>query len=157
MIDLSPLKGMRVDPGRRTVRVQAGLTLGEFDRETQASGLGTTMGIATDTGIAGLTLGGGYGWLGGKYGLACDNLLAVDVVTAEGQVVTVSESENADLFWGVRGGSGNFGIVTSFEYQRLATSNTPSFTLMTFWAVFIASLLSLCREVRTTKTYHTVR
>jgi FAD/FMN-containing dehydrogenase len=117
MIDLSPMKGMRVDAGRRTVRAQAGLTLGEFDRETQAFGLATTMGIATDTGIAGLTLGGGYGWLGGKYGLACDNLLAVDVVTAEGQVVTASESENADLFWGVRGGSGNFGIVTSFEYQ----------------------------------------
>lgn len=117
MIDLSPMKGMHVDPVRRTVRAQPGLKLGEFDRETQAYGLATTMGIATDTGIAGLTLGGGYGWLGGKYGLACDNLLSVDVATAEGQLVTASESENADLFWGVRGGSGNFGIVTSFEYK----------------------------------------
>jgi FAD/FMN-containing dehydrogenase len=117
LIDLSPMKGLRVDAGRLTVRAQAGLTLGEFDRETQAFGLATTMGIATDTGIAGLTLGGGYGWLGGKYGLACDNLLAVDVVTTEGQVVTASESENTELFWGVRGGSGNLGIVTSFEYQ----------------------------------------
>lgn len=117
MIDLSPMKGMHVDPVRSTVRAQPGLKLGEFDRETQAFGLATTMGIATDTGIAGLTLGGGYGWLGGKYGLACDNLLSVDVATAEGQLVTASERENSDLFWGVRGGSGNFGIVTSFEYK----------------------------------------
>jgi hypothetical protein len=117
MMDLSPMKGMRVDPVRRRVRAQSGLTLGEFDRETQAFALATTMGIATDTGVAGLTLGGGYGWLAGKYGLACDNLLSVDVVTAEGQLVTASESENSDLFWGVRGGGGNFGVVTSFEYQ----------------------------------------
>jgi len=117
MIDLSPMKGMRVDPLRRTVHAQAGLKLGEFDRETQAFGLATTMGIATDTGIAGLTLGGGYGWLAGKYGLACDNLLSVDMVTADGRSVTASESENVDLFWGVRGGSGNFGVVTSFEYK----------------------------------------
>ncbi len=117
MVDLSPMKGMRVDPVRRTVRAQAGLKLGEFDRETQAFGLATTMGVATDTGIAGLTLGGGYGWLAGKYGLACDNLLSVDVVTADGRLVMASENDNADLFWGVRGGSGNFGIVTSFEYK----------------------------------------
>jgi FAD/FMN-containing dehydrogenase len=117
MLDLSPMKGIHVDPGSRTVRAQPGLRLGELDRETQAFALATTMGIATDTGIAGLTLGGGYGWLAGKYGLACDNLLSVEVVTAEGQLVTASESENADLFWGVRGGGGNFGIVTSFEYK----------------------------------------
>jgi FAD/FMN-containing dehydrogenase len=117
VIDLSPMKGAQVDPVRRTVRAQAGLKLGEFDRETQAFGLATTMGVATDTGISGLTLGGGYGWLAGKYGLACDNLLSVDVVTADGQLVTASDSGNADLFWGVRGGGGNFGVVTSLEYK----------------------------------------
>jgi FAD/FMN-containing dehydrogenase len=117
MIDLSPMKGIRVDPVGRTARAQPGLKLGEFDRETQAFGLATTLGINTDTGIAGLTLGGGYGWLGGKYGLACDNLLSVDVVTADGRVVTASAGENADLFWGVRGAGANFGIVTSFEYR----------------------------------------
>ncbi|HXG63467.1 MAG TPA: FAD-binding oxidoreductase, partial [Blastocatellia bacterium] len=117
LIDLSPMKGMRVDPARRTARAQPGLRLGDFDRETQAFGLATTMGIVSDTGLAGLTLGGGVGWLNGKYGLACDNLLAADVVTADGRFLTASASENEDLFWGLRGGSGNFGIVTSFEYQ----------------------------------------
>ena len=117
MIDLSPMKGIRVDPARRTARAQPGLRLGEFDRETQAFGLATTLGVNTDTGIAGLTLGGGNGWLGGKYGLACDNLLSVDVVTADGELVTASESEHEDLFWGVRGAGANFGIVTSFEYR----------------------------------------
>ncbi len=117
LIDLSPMKGMRVDPVRRTAWAQPGLKLGEFDRETQAFGLATTLGAASDTGIAGLTLGGGYGWLDGKYGLACDNLLSVDVVTADGHLVTASATENEDLFWGLRGGGGNFGVVTSFEYQ----------------------------------------
>jgi hypothetical protein len=117
MIDLSRLKGIRVDPARRTVRAEAGLTLGEFDRETQAFGLATTLGAFSTTGIAGLTLGGGLGWLMGKFGLACDNLLSVDVVTADGRLLTASATEHADLFWGVRGGSGNFGIITSFEYQ----------------------------------------
>jgi FAD/FMN-containing dehydrogenase len=117
MIDLSPMKGIRVDPVRRTTQAQAGLKLGEFDRETQAFGLATTLGVNTDTGIAGLPLGGGYGWLGGKYGLACDNVLSVDVVTADGRLVTASASENEDLFWGMRGAGANFGIVTSFEYR----------------------------------------
>lgn len=117
MIDLSAMKAIHVDVAGRTVRAQPGLKLGEFDRETQAFGLATTMGVATDTGIAGLTLGGGYGWLAGEYGLSCDNLLSVDVVTADGQMVTASESENSDLFWGARGGGGNFGIVISFEYK----------------------------------------
>lgn len=117
LIDLSLMKGMRVDLARRTARAQPGLRLGEFDRETQAFGLATTLGIVSNTGIAGLTLGGGIGWLNGKYGLACDNLLSVDVVTADGQFLTASAGENEDLFWGLRGGSGNFGIVTSFEYQ----------------------------------------
>jgi FAD/FMN-containing dehydrogenase len=117
MVDLSPMKGIRVDAGRRTAWAEPGLRLGEFDRATQAHGLATTMGVASDTGIAGLTLGGGYGWLGGRHGLACDNLLSVELVTADGQHVTASESQNADLFWGVRGGGGNFGVVTSFEYR----------------------------------------
>ncbi len=117
LIDLSSMKGIHVDPAHRTARAQAGLKLGEFDRETQVFGLATTMGVATDTGMAGITLGGGYGWLDGKFGLACDNLISAEVVTAEGKVVTASADENPDLLWGLRGGSGNFGIVTSFEFQ----------------------------------------
>ena len=117
LIDLSFMKGMHVDPVRKTARAQAGLKLGEFDGETQLFGLATTMGVATDTGVAGITLGGGYGWLDGKFGLACDNLISAEVVTADGKVLTASASEHADLFWGLRGGSGNFGIVTSFEFQ----------------------------------------
>jgi FAD/FMN-containing dehydrogenase len=117
MLDLSPMKGIRVDPVRRTAQAQAGLTLGELDHETQAFGLATTLGVVSVTGIAGLTLGGGLGWLNGKHGLACDNLLSADVVTADGRLLTASEDENEDLFWGVRGGGGNFGVVTLFEYQ----------------------------------------
>ena len=117
MIDLSPMKGIRVDPARRTARAEPGLTWGEFDRETQAFGLATTGGVVSTTGIAGLTLGGGIGWLMRTHGLACDNLLSVDVVTADGQLRTASAEENADLFWALRGGGGNFGVVTSFEYR----------------------------------------
>ncbi len=117
VIDLSPMKGIRVDPKKRTARAEAGVKWGEFDRETQAFGLATTGGTVMDTGIAGLTLGGGIGWLCRKLGLVVDNLLSADVVTADGQFLTASADENQDLFWGLRGGSGNFGIVTSFEYQ----------------------------------------
>jgi FAD/FMN-containing dehydrogenase len=117
MIDLTRMKGVRVDPTRRTVRAEGGVTWREFDHETQALGLGTTGGAVSDTGIAGLTLGGGLGWLAGAHGLACDNLVAVDLVTAEGQLLTVSADDHPDLFWGVRGGGGNFGVVTAFEYQ----------------------------------------
>jgi hypothetical protein len=117
VIDLSRMKGMRIDAAQRTVRAQAGLTWGEFDRETQAYELAVTGGAISTTGIAGLTLGGGQGWLMRKYGLASDNLLSVDIVTAEGQVLVANANEHADLFWGLRGGSGNFGIVTSFEYR----------------------------------------
>ena len=116
-IDLSAMKGIRVDPARCTVRAEPGLTIGEFDRETQAFGLATTTGVISTTGIAGLTLGGGLGWLMGKHGLASDNVIAMDVVTADGRLLKASEQENADLFWGLRGGGGNFGIVTSFEYR----------------------------------------
>jgi FAD/FMN-containing dehydrogenase len=117
MIDLSAMKGIRVDPVRRTVRAQTGLTLGEFDRETQAFGLATTLGVVPKVGIAGLTLGGGWGQLHGKCGLAVDNVIGADVVTADGSLLTVSATENPDLFWGIRGGSGNFGVVTLLEYR----------------------------------------
>ncbi|HEU4367676.1 MAG TPA: FAD-dependent oxidoreductase [Methylomirabilota bacterium] len=117
VIDLQPMKGLRVDPARRIASAQAGLRLGEFDRETQAFGLATTLGVNTDTGIAGLTLGGGYGWLCGKLGLACDNVLSVDVVTADARLVTASADDNADLFWGMRGAGANLGIATSFDYR----------------------------------------
>jgi FAD/FMN-containing dehydrogenase len=117
MIDLSPMKAIRVDAGRLVARAQAGLRLGEFDRETQAVGLATTLGVNTDTGIAGLTLGGGYGWLGGKYGLACDNVLSLEVVTADGQLLTASPTQNEDLYWGMRGAGANLAIATSFEYR----------------------------------------
>ena len=117
VIDLSPMKGIRVDPVARTARAEAGVLWGELDRETQHFGLATVGGIVTHTGIAGLTLGGGIGWLMRKHGATVDNLVSVDLVTADGQVLTASEDENPDLFWGVRGGGGNFGIVTSFEYR----------------------------------------
>jgi hypothetical protein len=117
MLDLSGMKALRVDPETRTVRAEAGLTLGEFDRATQAFGLATTLGVVSTTGIAGLTLGGGLGWLNGRYGLACDNLVSADVATADGQLLRASANENEELYWGIRGGGGNFGVVTSFEYQ----------------------------------------
>jgi FAD/FMN-containing dehydrogenase len=117
VIDLSLMKGIRVDPVRHTVRAEGGVKWGEFDRETQAFGLATTGGTDPDTGIAGLTLGDGLGWLEYKYGLACDNLRSVDLVTADGEVRVVSDTKHPDLFWGLRGGGGNFGVVTSFEYR----------------------------------------
>ena len=117
VIDLSAQKGVRVDPAARTARAQPGATWGDFDRETQHFGLATTGGEVSTTGIAGLTLGGGFGWLARKYATACDNLLSADVVTAGGEAVRASAGENSDLFWGLRGGGGNFGVVTSFEYR----------------------------------------
>ncbi len=117
VIDLSLMNGVRVDPQQRTAIAQTGLTWSQFDHETQAFGLATTGGLVSSTGIAGFTLGGGVGWLMRKHGLAADNLLGADVVTADGQLVHASEDENPELFWGLRGGGGNFGIATSFEYQ----------------------------------------
>ena len=117
VIDLSPMKGIRVEPERRIVRAEPGLRLGELLRETQAFGLATTTGTVSDTGLAGLALGGGMGYLAGKYGLTIDNLLSVDIVTADGHMLTASAEEHPDLFWAVRGGGGNFGVVTSFELQ----------------------------------------
>ena len=117
MIDLSLMKGIHVDPARRAARAQAGVTVGELDRATGAFGLATPSGVVSTTGIAGLTLGGGIAWLMGKYGMAVDNLLSAEVVLATGEVVTASEDADPDLYWALRGGGGNFGVVTSFEYR----------------------------------------
>jgi hypothetical protein len=117
VIDLSPMKGMWVDAAAGRVRAQSGCTWGDLDRETAVYGLATTGGLVSTTGIAGFTLGGGIGWLMRKYGLACDNLVSVDMVNANGQAVTVNAETDPDLFWGIRGGGGNFGIVTSFEFR----------------------------------------
>jgi FAD/FMN-containing dehydrogenase len=117
MIDLALLKGIEVDAERASARVAGGVTWGELDAATQAHGLAVTGGMISSTGIAGLTLGGGLGWLMGKYGLSCDNVLSAEVVLADGRMVTASADEHPDLFWGLRGGGGNFGIVTSFEFR----------------------------------------
>ena len=117
MISFRHMKAVDVDPNSRTVRVESGATLGELDAATQAHALAVPTGINSTTGIAGLTLGGGFGWLSRKYGMTVDSLLSARVVTADGRVVVASESENSDLFWGLRGGGGNFGVVTSFEFQ----------------------------------------
>lgn len=117
LIDLSQMTAVETDEDAKIARVEPGATLGDVDAATQAFGLATPTGINSTTGIAGLTLGGGFGWLSRSYGLTIDNLLSVDVVTAGGELVTASESNHPDLFWGIRGGGGNFGIVTSFEYQ----------------------------------------
>jgi len=116
MIDLAPMKGVQVDFKRGVARAQGGVTWREFNRETQLHGLATTGGVVSTTGIAGLTLGGGIGWLMGKHGLALDNLISAEVVTVDGKVLRASPEENSDLFWAIRGGGGNFGIVSSFEY-----------------------------------------
>ena len=117
VIDLSPLKGIRVDPAAHTLRAQGGVLWSELDRETQVFGLATTGGTVSNTGIAGLTLGGGLGWLMGKHGLSIDNLRSADVITADGTFRTVSADLEPDLFWALRGGGGNFGVVVSFEYD----------------------------------------
>ena len=132
VIDLGLMKGIRVDPESRTARVEGGVLWGELDHATQAFGLATTGGIVTHTGVAGLTLGGGIGWLQRRYGLTIDNLVSADVVTADGELVKASQAENPDLFWGLRGGGGNFGIVTEFEF-RLHEVGPTVFAGPIFW------------------------
>jgi FAD/FMN-containing dehydrogenase len=117
MIDLSPMKGIQVDVAHQATRAQPGVTIGELDRANAAFGLATPSGIVSSVGIAGLTLGGGFSWLQGKYGLAVDNLLFAEVVLASGDVVAASDESEEDLFWALRGGGGNFGVVSSFEFH----------------------------------------
>ncbi len=117
MLDLSPMKSVHVDPWNRTARVEPGVTLAEMDREAQAFGLATPLGINSTTGVAGLTLGGGFGWLSRSFGYSIDNLISADVVTARGELLRASDEENEDLFWGLRGGGGNLGVVTSFTFR----------------------------------------
>ena len=149
MLDLSGMKSVHVDPHHRTVRAEAGVTWGEFDHETQAFGLATTGGVVGSTGIAGLTLGGGHGFLMRRYGLACDNLLSVDVVTADGRWLGASNTEHAELFWGLRGGGGNFGVVTSFEY-RLHPLETMLAGMVIYPIAQAKAFLRLYREVTST-------
>lgn len=117
VIDLSPMKRIEIDPVSRVARVEAGVTWGELDAAAQVYGLATPGGVFSETGIAGLTLGGGFGWLRNKYGLSCDNLIAAEVVTTKGQAIRTNQSENPDLLWGLRGGGGNFGVVTTFVFR----------------------------------------
>lgn len=117
LIDLSGMRSVRIDPEARVAHVEPGATLGDFDAEAQAFGLATPLGINSTTGVAGLTLGGGFGWSSRKYGMTIDNLLAVDVITPDGRFVMANDRENADLFWALRGGGGNFGVVTRFEFK----------------------------------------
>src|SRR5215204_4332076 len=146
VIDLSPMKGIRVDSERRTVRAEGGATLGDIDRETQVFGLATPLGVVSETGIAGLTLGGGIGWLRRKYGLSSDNLVSVDVVTADGRFLTASETENSDLFWGIRGGGGNFGVVTSFEYRLHPVGPEVMFCFVLYPGNRAREVLRFCDE-----------
>ncbi|MEO8017356.1 MAG: FAD-binding oxidoreductase [Pseudomonadota bacterium] len=117
MIDLSQMNSARVDPARRVATIEGGALLGALDREALAHGLATTAGTVSHTGVGGLTLGGGFGRLGRRFGLACDNVRSIDLVTAKGQLLTASKEQNQDLFWGLRGGGGNFGVATTFEFQ----------------------------------------
>ncbi|MBI4397027.1 MAG: FAD-binding oxidoreductase [Elusimicrobia bacterium] len=117
VVDLTPMKEIRVDPKSRSARAEGGVTWGELDLATQAHSLAVPGGMVSETGIAGLTLNGGLGWLRRRYGLSCDNLLSAEVATADGRVLTASDRENPDLFWALRGGGGNFGVVTSFEFR----------------------------------------
>jgi len=133
VIDLSPMKGIRVDPEKRRVRVQGGCTQGEVDHATHDFGLAVPAGIISTTGIAGLTLGGGHGYLTRKYGLTCDNLISADVVTADGRMITASAEANQDLYWALRGGGGNFGVVTSFEFQAHPVSTVYGGPI--FWPI----------------------
>lgn len=146
LIDLSQMKGVEVDTERRTVRAEGGVTLGELDHETQLFGLAAPLGVVSETGIAGLTLNGGLGWLRRKYGLSSDNLVSADIVTAEGRFLTASAEENTDLFWGVRGGGGNFGVVTAFEYRLYPVGPEVMFCFVLYPGARTREVLRVCEE-----------
>lgn len=150
MIDLSLLKSVRIDPGKRRAYVEPGACLGDFDHEAQAFGLVTPLGINSTTGVAGLTLGGGFGWLSRKYGLTADNLVSADMVTASGELVHASATENPDLFWGLRGGGGNFGIVTLFEFELHAVGPEILAGLIVFPAQQAGAVLEQYRRYAAT-------
>ncbi len=149
LIDLSPMRGVWVDPAARTVRAQAGCTLADVDRETQLFGQAAVLGFVSATGIAGLTTGGGFGWLTRRGGWTCDNLVSMEVVTAAGEVVHTSESDNPDLFWCLRGGGGNFGIVTSFEYRMLEVGPQVMAGAIAFPGEAAREVLDFYRELTT--------
>src|SRR5680860_635365 len=133
VIDLSLMKGIRVDPKNKTVRVEAGCTWGEVDQATHEFGMATVSGVISTTGVGGLTLGGGHGYLTRKYGLTIDNLISAEVVLADGKLVHTNKEENPDLFWALRGGGGNFGVVTSFEYRLHPVKNVVAGPM--FWPI----------------------
>jgi FAD/FMN-containing dehydrogenase len=147
MIDLSLMTGVHVDPKARRARAQGGVTWGLLDRETQLHGLATTGGMVSTTGIAGLTLGGGMGYLMGKHGLALDNLVSVDIVTSDGRILTASENEHADLFWGIRGAGANFGVVTSLEYRLHPVGPTVTGGLIAYPFTAARDVLRFYRDV----------
>lgn len=147
MLDMSLMRGVWVDPGAGIARAQAGCLLGDVDRETQLHGLAAVLGFVSNTGIAGLTLGGGFGYLTRRFGWTSDNVLSMELVTAEGRVVRASEKENADLFWGLRGGGGNFGVVTSFEYRLYPTGPEIIAGGIAWRAESAAEVLELIRDI----------
>jgi FAD/FMN-containing dehydrogenase len=146
LIDLGEVNGVQVDAERRLVHVQGGAVLGDVDRETQAFGLVAPSGVVSDTGVAGLTLGGGYGWLRRKYGLACDSLVEAQVVCADGGVRTASADSNPDLFWAIRGGGGNFGIVTSFTFRLQELGPEVAFAAVMYPIEEVADMLRRWRD-----------
>lgn len=147
MLDLSRMRGVWVDPNSRTARAQAGCLLGDVDRETQIHGLAAVLGFVSATGIAGLTLGGGFGYLTRQFGWTSDNVSLMEVVTAEGRVVRASERENAELFWGLRGGGGNFGVVTGFDYRLYPIGPEVTAGAIAWRADSADEILDMCRTV----------